>query len=61
VSGFNEYLVVWSLNKVIAGDPAYTFSKTEEFINQAEFRFNDPSKMLMASNHKVRVKESYVS
>jgi hypothetical protein len=52
---------VWSLNKVIAGDPAYTFSKTEEFINQAEFRFNDPSKMLMASNHKVRVKESYVS
>lgn len=58
VSGFDDYVVVWSLSRIINNnDLVYTFSKIEEAIDNVEFKFGDSSKMIMATSKRVRLKE----
>ena len=60
ISGFGEYTIVWNLGKTIKGDRTYLISKGDGKVVQADFRFNDPSKLIMATSHGIVVKENKI-
>jgi hypothetical protein len=60
VSGFGEYSVVWTLGKAIKGDRSYVVSKNEGTVVQADFRFNDPTRLLMATSEGLLIRENKI-
>jgi hypothetical protein len=48
------------LGKAIKGDRRYLLSKGEGQIIQADFRYNDPTKLIMATNKGIIVKENII-
>jgi hypothetical protein len=58
ISGFGEYTVIWNLGRAIKGDRSYLISKGEGKVVQADFRYNDPSKLIMATSQGIVVKET---
>jgi hypothetical protein len=50
VSGFGEYTVIWNLSLAIKGDKNYLISKTGGKVVQADFLYNNPTKLMMATS-----------
>jgi hypothetical protein len=48
------------LGRVIKGDRTYLISRGEGKVVQADFRFNDPSKLIMATTYGIVVKENKI-
>jgi hypothetical protein len=52
--------VIWNLGKVVKGDKSYIVSKSEGKVVQADFRFNDPTKLIMATTEGLIIKENKI-
>jgi hypothetical protein len=60
ISGFGEYTVIWNLSHAIKGDKSYLISKTEGKVVQADFFYNNPSKLMMATSQGLVVKSNFI-
>ena len=49
-SGFGEYTVIWNLGRAVKGDRTYLITKGEGKVLQVDFKYNDPSKLIMATS-----------
>ena len=48
------------MGKVVQGDKTYLISRTEGKVLQADFFFNDPSKIIMTTNHGIILKANKI-
>jgi hypothetical protein len=52
--------VLWNLGKVVKGDRSYLLTKNQGEVIQADFRFNDPSRLIMATSQGIALKQNTI-
>ncbi len=60
ISGFGEYTVIWNLGRAVKGDRSYLITTGEGKVVQVDFKYNDPSKLIMATSEGILVKENTI-
>ena len=61
MSGFDNYTVIWNLNKVLQGEiDSYIITKAEGALVQVDFKYNDPSKLLMTTSNGIVIKQNKI-